>query len=48
MKGGEEIVQKIPNYGVVTDLCILSTNRKIFSYFSNYEWQDMPERKVYE
>jgi len=44
----EQIIQEISDCGVVTDLCHLSVNRKVYSYFSRFEWQDMPERGNYE
>ena len=37
--------QEIPDCGEVTDICYLSLDRKIYSYFSKFEWQDMPERR---
>lgn len=41
----EQVIQEIPDCGEVTDICYLSLDRKIYSYFSKFEWQDMPERR---
>lgn len=41
----EQVIQEIPDCEDVTDICYLSLDRKIYCYFSKFEWQDMPKKR---